>query len=616
MKGRATVALFVVPRCYPFLVLLLLLAPSGVSAQAARPVSTPKRPWHLSWHLTLAADHAVLRRYRPAATAPDSLAALTAVRDLVQALRADAYLTASADSIRFYRAGDSVRVALYLGPRLRWATVRAAEGLLLSGESPLLPRAGFREKLLRGQQLRPAELARLQQHILREAEDHGYPFARVQLDSLAWPAPDRVSGVLRLERGPLILLDSVLVAGQARISRGFLSRYLQLFPGQPYSQQRLAAAERLLRQLPYVQQTGPPRVRFARNRARLTFFLEDRRANQLDGIVGIIPVANPLPGQKRTQITGEVNLAIRNIRGGGKSFTLNWRRADAQSTALDASYQHPGLLGSPLELVGTFNLVRQASSFVTTRPRVEFAYPARLGRVSFFAEFRSSRLLADSTFRLLTTLPANLDSRYPNYGLSYALTALDDPFFPRRGWVANLRGSVGNRTITRNADVPESLYSTLKLRTTQLTGALRVERHQRLGRAATLVGRLRAEGLYNSDRLFENDLFRLGGLQSLRGFTEWQFFVSSYAVATAEYRVFTGGDSYVFLFADQGYYRRDRVQSASAARPRDWPGGAGFGLSFSTGAGVFQFVYAVGRAAAQPASLTRGRIHFGITGRF
>ncbi len=577
--------------------------------------------FRIGYQTATTADQAVLRRLRPKTVAADSAAALTAVRDLILALRADAYLTASADTLRWLTTisappvrRDSVAVRLHLGRRLRWATIRATDDI----PDGLLARAGFRERLLRGQPLRPPELARLQQRILAEAEDHGYPFARVTLDSVRWLDGDaRISGVLRLTRGPLILLDSIQVQGEAHVSRGFLSRYLQLYPGQPYSQQKLVAATRLLKQLPYLQTGNAPRIQFARDRARITFFLADRRANQFDGIVGVVPVSSPLPGQARTQITGEVNLAVRNIRGGGKSFTLNWRKADAQSTAFDASYSHPGLLGSPLEVGATFNLVRQANSFVTTRPRLEFTYPtARYGRVSFFTEFRTSRLLADSTFRQLTALPANLDSRFTSYGLAYALNRLDDPFFPRQGWLLTGTAGAGNKVISRNADVPERLYAPLRLRTTQFQGALRAERHLRLGRSATLVARVRSEGLYNGDRLFENDLFRLGGLQSLRGFTEWQFFVSTYAVATAEYRVFTGEDSYVFLFADQGYYRRDRVQSTSLARPQDWPAGAGLGLTFGTGAGVFQFVYAVGRAANQPASLTRGRIHFGITGRF
>lgn len=590
-----------------FGLLLALLLPVAGWAQS-RP--TPQ-PTGIRWRTTSPADRLVLRKYHLKTTVADSITALELVRDAVQALRADAYLTAAADTIRWPQS-DSLVVHLYVGPRLRWATVRATDDV----PDGLLQRAGFREKLLRGQPLHPAEVVRLQQTILREAEDHGYPFAQVRLDSIQWLDDARLSAVLRLERGPMILLDSVLVQGNATINRRFLGRYLQLFAGQPYSQQRIQAAQRLLKQLPYLQSTAAPKVRFARERARVTFFLNDRRANQFDGIVGVIPVTNPVPGGKRVQVTGEVNLALRNIKGGGKSLTLNWRKADANSTALDAGYLHPSLLGSPLELVATFNLVRQANSFVTTKPRLEFAYPtARRGRVSFFAEFRSSRLLADSTFRLLTVLPPNLDSRFTNYGLTYAFNGLDDPFFPRQGWNVSVSGAAGNKVITRNADVPERLYAPLKLRTTQLAGALRLERHTRLGRSATLLTRLRGEGLYNADRLFENDLFRLGGLATLRGFNEWQFFVSSYAVATAEYRVFTGDDSYVFLFADQGYYRRDRTPT-SAARPQDWPAGAGLGLTFSTGAGVFQFVYAVGRASGQPPSLTKGRIHFGITGRF
>ena len=73
------------------------------------------------------------------------------------------------------------------------------------------------------------------------------------------------------------------------------------------------------------------------------------------------------------------------------------------------------------------------------------------------------------------------------------------------------------------------------------------------------------------------------------------------------------GPAYVFLFADQAYLRRALPQDPY---PRDTPTGLGAGLSFRTGAGQFQFVYALGRSQQQRLSLSAGKIHFGITSRF
>ena len=552
-----------------------------------------------------APDRLVLRRYRYKTMLPDSLAVLREVRELVLALQGNSYLTASVDGIRWRR--DTVRVQLYVGERFRWARLR--NGNLGDG---LLTRAGYREKLYREQPFQPQDWSRLQQRILTEAENQGYPFATVRLDSVQLRGAD-IEGRILLERGPAIVFDSLQIVGGSKIRKRFLTKYLQLFPNQPFSQQRVQEAARRVRQLPYLQLKAEPEVRFAQGRARVYLLLEDRTANQFDAIVGILPNPKPGIGQKRVQLTGDVTIALRNIKGGGKGIGLQWRKLDANSQQLDAQYSHPTFFGTPLELGGTFNLYRQTelvNAFQTVRPRLQITYPtARAGRISFFTEWRSSSLLfVDTTLKVL---PQNIDSRFTSYGLEYTWSTLDDPYFPRTGVLASGQGAVGSKIISRNALLKEALYKNLPLRTTQVSVGTRLERYSRVGRGGVLVTRLRGEALFNR-RLFLNDLFRLGGLSTLRGFNELNFYASQYAIGTVEFRQFTSPDAYVFAFVDQAYIRRDILTETSESTPT----GLGAGLSFRTGAGQFQFVYALGRDQQQKLALGAGKVHFGITSRF
>ena len=114
--------------------------PPVASEPAPAPAAAliPRQPRGLRFTLE-AADQAVLRHYKYNLTLPDSLSALREVRALVVALQADAYLTASADELRWGR--DTVRVRLYVGPKFRWARLR--NGNLGDG---LLTRAGYRER--------------------------------------------------------------------------------------------------------------------------------------------------------------------------------------------------------------------------------------------------------------------------------------------------------------------------------------------------------------------------------------------------------------------------------------------------------------------------------------
>ena len=581
------------------------LASPPLPPPAAAPVPTaPRRVLAKPRVLLLdaeAADRPVLRRYKVRSTVPDSLSALRAVRDLVLALQGDAYLTASADTLRWSR--DTVRVRLYVGEQFRWAYLR--NGNLGDG---LLTRAGYREKFFRRTPFVPADWARLQERILTEAENQGFPFATVGLDSVRLRGHD-IAGRVVLKRGRVVTFDSLQIVGNTKTKKRFLTRYLQIFPNQPYSQQRVAAAAQLLRQLPYVRLRAEPEVRFARGRARVYLLLDERPSNQFDAIVGVLPNANP--SQTGVQFTGDVTIHLRNIKGGGKQAGLQWRKTDALSQLLDAQYVHPNFLGTPLEVAGTFNLYKQNNDFLTLRPRVQVTYPtARAGRISFFFEQRSSFLL-DTALQAVKVLPENIDSQYNSYGLGYAWNSLDDLFFPHRGYLLNAQGAVGTKAITRNAEVNPALYDGLLLRSTQYSFGLRAERYLPVKRSGVLLLRLRGEALLNP-RLFTNDLFRLGGLNSLRGFNENQFYTSSYAVATAEFRQFIGADSYAFLFADQAYARHD----VTGDRYLEQPTGVGAGLSFRTAAGLFQFVYSVGRSNAQTFELKSSKIHFGLTSRF
>ncbi|SNR51289.1 Surface antigen variable number repeat-containing protein [Hymenobacter mucosus] len=577
----------------------------------ARPDTASRRPIPVRRPIAVVvaveeADRPVLRRYRYKASAADSVTALRDVRSLVLALQADSYLTASADDLHWGR--DSLRVRLYVGEKFRWARLR--NGNLGDG---LLTQAGYREKLFRGQPFNPVEWARLQERILHAAENQGYPFATVRLDSLELNGAD-IAGRVVLQRGAPVLFDSLQVLGTTKTRKQFLTRYLQIFPGQPFSQQRLDEATRRLRQLPYVQLKADPEVRFARGRARVYFLLEDRAASQFDAIVGVLPNTNPGVGEKRVQITGDVTINLRNIRGGGKGIGIQWRKLDALSQLLDAQYVHPSFFGTPLELGGTFNLLKQSNQFLTVRPRLQVTYPtARAGRVAFFTERRSSRLLSNPSFKTLTVLPENIDSKFNSYGLDYAWSNLDDLYFPRRGTAITGQGAIGTKSISKNSELDPTLYEGVALRSTQVSVGVRAERYVRIGGNGVLLTRLRGEGLVN-ERLFLNDLFRLGGLATLRGFSELAFYASQYAVGTAELRQFTGADSYVFVFVDQAWLRQ-RIATETAL---DTPTGLGAGLSFRTGAGIFQFVYSVGRSEElnQKIALGSSKIHFGITNRF
>lgn len=568
-------------------------------AQAQKQPATPRPKVILQIHTT-PEESSQLRGYTLRSALPDSVEASKEVRELVYRLQQDAYLLASADSL--YLRRDTLHVKLHLGQQFEWAQLRngnLSEGILIE--------SGFREKFYRNVPFKPAEYVKLQQRILDYAERNGYPFASVWLDSIKIEN-GKIEAALMVEKAFVVTYDSLAIVGDTKTQPRFLMRYLQLLPGQIYNQDQVNASQRMLTQLPYIRQTRPPQVQFARDKAKVLYFLEDRQANQIDGVVGFLP--DPTR-QDKLLITGEANLNIRNIRGTGKQLGLQWRRVNKGSVILNGEYLHPNLFGTPFEVGTKFNLLKQDSSFITIQPRLQLSYyTLKYGKFSVFTEWRNSRILSSANTQSLQKLDL-ADARTNTYGLNYLWNNLDDFYFPKRGRLVELQLAAGTKRLLRNTDLEKSFYDTLDLKTTQLSLGLRVENFLRLGTNSALLTRLRGEALLN-DQIFLNDMYRIGGLNTLRGFDEYFFYASAYAVGTLEYRLFTAADSYVLLFYDQAYYRSDLENSNVS----DYPFGLGGGISFSTGAGIFQLVYSLGKSDQQPISLKHSKIHFGVTSKF
>ena len=112
--------------------------------------------------------------------------------------------------------------------------------------------------------------------------------------------------------------------------------------------------------------------------------------------------------------------------------------------------------------------------------------------------------------------------------------------------------------------------------------------------------------------IFTNELYRIGGLVSLRGFDEESINASAYVMPSVEYRFLFDKNSALFLFANGAYYENvSRTQ-----RVFDRPFGFGTGIFFETKSGIFSLTYAVGKQFNNPILLKNAKIHFGLVSIF
>lgn len=512
----------------------------------------------------------------------------------------NAYLTAAYDSI----IADSLSTTAYLnfGAPYKWASLKKG-----NVDEGVLSEIGFREKIYSNKPLKYKEVRRVREKIVGYYENNGYPFAAVRLDSIVI-GDDRISAELHVEKNGEFKIDSVVIRGTAKIAPVYMYNYLGIKPGSLYDESQLQKVNTRLRELPFVTVKKPASVTFTNKMNKLILNLDKKRASQFDGVVGI------LPDNKTGKIlfTGDVRLKLQNGLGRGELIDLNWRRLQTQTQDLKARIVYPFILRTPLGVDYNFKLYKKDTTYLDLNQNIGVQYMLIGGNyLKVFYTNKNSSLLSTKGLEFVTVLPPYADVHSNMYGVGLKFEKLDYRLNPRKGFTVQMNASAGSRIIKKNAKVNPAVYEKLKLNTAQYNSDLELQVFFPFGNRNTLMVGNQSAFLY-SGTVFQNELFRIGGLRTLRGFDEESIFASAYSITTLEYRFILEQNSYLYVFGDQAFYENNSV----GPYVNDHPVGFGAGISFETKAGIFSINYALGKQFDNPIQLRSGKIHFGIVNYF
>jgi hypothetical protein len=363
-----------------------------------------------------------------------------------------------------------------------------------------------------------------------------------------------------------------------------------------------------IKQLPFVTEKKPPIVQLTDKQNKLFLFLEKKNASQFDGIVGILPGENG-----KTIFTGDVKIKLVNsILKTGETFDINWRRLQTQTQDLKATVIYPYIAGLPVGADYNIKIYKKDSTFLDVNNAIGLNYYfSGLNYIKGFYKLRNANLISTSGLANITVLPEYADVITKSYGLGFFIEKLDYRYNPRKGISINVLGSVGSREIKKNPKINDLAYSTIPLKTSQYQteGAVAGYIHVFKNHIIKLSSQF---GSVFGNTIYKNELFRIGGLRTLRGFDEESIYASTYVIPTIEYRFLFEKNSNLFLFGEGAWYENNSVNGYT----HDTPISVGAGINFETKAGIFNLSYAIGKQFSNTFDIRIGKIHAGLTALF
>jgi outer membrane protein assembly factor BamA len=565
---------------------LTVVCASSISAQSWKLVFDKKAPY----------SNDVIAKW----DLPDEVADSTELNKLLLSLRFElvkrGHMAASVDHVVF--KDDTVMVSLYAGQKYQWAYLKP-------GNVPeeYLNETGFREKFYTNRPFDSESLARFIKKLLDHCENNGYPFAEFKLDSILINDLS-VSAQLWLRRNEFTVIDSVIVKGNIKTSRNYIERYLSLNKGMVYNQLLLNDIPSRLREIPFASVIKPYEIGMRKGKADVYLYLDNRKASNLDGVLGIQP--DNVTGD--VVVTGDVQFNIMNGLKQGETINLRWQRLQTRTQQLDVRFEYPYILDTPIGTELKLNVYRQDTLFSQLNLYGALNYFFKgSNSIKLYIENAQSNVISAQAF----DINRFADTRSNIFGAGFNVRSLDYRFNPRKGYDVQASVGAGYKKILINPAIDDSFYEGLDINTEIFNSNFIGREFLPVGKRSTVLLGLKGGAFINAN-MFRNESYRIGGLKSLRGFDEQSIFATSYAIGTLEYRYLLEQNSNLFLFFDQAYYE-DRFGEEVT---RDSPFGFGAGINFETRAGIFSLTYALGKQFDNPIDFRSSKIHFGFASFF
>lgn len=433
--------------------------------------------------------------------------------------------------------------------------------------------------------------------VLDYAQNNGYPFAQVWLDS-----PTVENGLLnlklQLDKGPEFVIHDIQFDDDIKMSRNFLLSYLGVKPGEAFNHDKIGDIQQRISGLPYIQLKRDPLISFSdEGKARIWLDLENQRVSNLDGIIGVAPGSTD---DGRTLLTGELDFNLRNPFSRGTSLDFSFEKFQESSQRLDLAVSYPFMFSSPLGTGFDFNLERVDTLYANLNTKLGISYYFS-GSSSFMVFFNRQNSYPISSSDAVRNRYSNIEINH--YGLSGQYQRLDYIPNPSKGLQFGIEGSVGRKSLEA-PDVSEV--------NTVYRFSLDAAYFFRISRLFTLV--YSNQTLLNLDTTFSSGQVKwIGGLTTLRGYNESAIPSKDFIIQGLEFRLLTDKNSHAKLFYDYGFVWQLPDDGKIVTERYS---GAGIGYSFITGPGLFTINYALALNANTGIAFSNGKVHFGFISYF
>lgn len=421
---------------------------------------------------------------------------------------------------------------------------------------------------------------------LNSLERKGYSLARLQLINLK-KQKNILLADLNFQTEKQRQVNDIVINGYEKFPEGHKKEIRRRYRNKVFNQQNLKNIHEDFNQFQFVTQTKYPEILFMNDTTKVYVYLEKSKPNRFDGFIGF---GNDDKGDLK--INGYLDLLLVNSLNVGERFNLYWKSDGNDQKTFNANIELPYIFKSPLGIKAQLNIFKQDSTFQNTQTAIDlgyyFNYNTRLYVGYQSTESNDIQNLNSSTLK-------DFDNAFITSNFEYTRFKNDDFLFPDKT-LLNIKAGVGSRN--SEASKNSQFFTNVDLR------------HNLYLNDKNIIALRSQNFLLQSDSYITNELFRFGGINSIRGFNENSLQANLYSSILTEYRYVLAPTIYIHSIIDFGYYQDKTTDTDGNLL------GLGFGFGLLTKNGLFNIVYANGSTGNQQIKLSNSIVHISFKAKF
>ena len=321
-------------------------------------------------------------------------------------------------------------------------------------------------------------------------------------------------------------INKLILKGYENFPSSFIKNYFNIKEEMVFNKKKLNEISRLSKSLNFVSEIKAPETLFTKDSTFVYVYLKKNKGNSFDGLVNLASQENG-----KLKFNGYIDLKLRNILNKGERFNLLWNSFGNERQEFAIATKIPYIFNSKLSPELNFSIYKQDTTFLNTKFNSNLQYQIK-SNASLFVSFTQA-----NSESLTNVASQNIETFTSTFlGLGYQYTMPKNDLFRNNIFFFNINPSFGNRKSENNS------FRQIKLEGT-ISYLLDISKR-------SSIYLKNKTGVLNSENYIQNELFRIGGNNSIRGFNEQSIFVKDYVIQNIEYRYLLSNDAFIYSITD------------------------------------------------------------------